>query len=259
MKQIISDFVNGSSTEKLSIISNLSTILGVSVATFVAGPFLSQFANKEFVVSDFIIAIVFYFLFIWLSLFVVYSTVKEMYTFFKDGAYGKFLGDGVLLLLVFWVFVVSFPYIKYAVGNAFNVSYLLAPPAFQTVKGISNVEVRDKDNVMIVSGVIEAEKGTVFSDYEVLLYAKDDQATYKITRLTNREYTSEVSSKGNFVLPVSASQNELEDIYLVVVRTSDWSFIESIGIGSSGYPTGMTYIPDSSLEKLKAYIYRIET
>ncbi|WP_221620880.1 hypothetical protein, partial [Aeromonas caviae] len=78
MKEIFNDFVNGNATTKLSIISNISTILGVSVATFVAGPFLSKFAEMEFIVSDFIIAITFYFIYLWLAASTIYFSTKEL-------------------------------------------------------------------------------------------------------------------------------------------------------------------------------------
>ncbi|CDT44854.1 hypothetical protein [Vibrio coralliirubri] len=258
MKEILNDFVKGSSTEKLSIISNLSTILGVSVATFVAGPFLSEFANKEFIVSDFIIAIIFYFLCIWLVLAVIYSNIKEMYTFLQEKKYSKCVGDGVLLLLVTWFFVVSFPYAKHVVGNAFNVSYLLATPAAKAIKGIENVSIEKNEDILIVSGLVNFESQTFEEGYELLIYSRDDQATYSPVRFTSNEYTFELGSSGKFVVPINTKFKTLKNLHLVVVRSSDWSLLDKMGAGS-GFPDSMTYLPDSSLEKLKAYIHKVET
>lgn len=78
MKAIIKEFIEGDSIKKLAIISNVSTILGVSIATFVAGPFLSKFSGIDFILADFIIAILFYFMFAWVTLWVIYELVLRL-------------------------------------------------------------------------------------------------------------------------------------------------------------------------------------
>ncbi|TOM21910.1 hypothetical protein CGH81_24290 [Vibrio parahaemolyticus] len=112
MIQIFKDFVDGSSTQKLSIISNFSTVLGVSVATFVAGPFLSKFADIEFVASDFIMAILFYFALIWGYGYFVYELLMRAVSNVKSKNHIKLIKSGFFLLFFCWLGVVAFPYAK---------------------------------------------------------------------------------------------------------------------------------------------------
>jgi hypothetical protein len=113
MKDIFHDFKNGSSREKLSILSDFSTILGVSVATFVAGPFLSKFANIEFVLSDFIISVLFYFICLYIAGGTFYEYAQSSYENHKNKKYGEITGNSILFLLFVWLCTVGFPYAKY--------------------------------------------------------------------------------------------------------------------------------------------------
>lgn len=99
--------MDGSSTQKLSIISNFSTVLGVSVATFVAGPFLSKFADIEFVASDFIMAILFYFALIWGYGYFVYELLMRAVSNVKSKNHIKLIKSGFFLLFFCWLGVVA--------------------------------------------------------------------------------------------------------------------------------------------------------
>jgi hypothetical protein len=237
---------------------NISTIIGVSVATFVAGPFLSKFADKEFIISDFIISVIFYFLCVWLLLAVIYSTLKEMFQFAKNKKHAKSAGDGLLLLFVIWIAVVSFPYAKYFVGNAFNVSYLLAQPALKAIKDIGDVKQEKTDDILTISGKVFLGESVKGSDYELLVYSKSGNGIYDPVRLTSNEYVFELSNSGFFVLPINTKYNSLSDVHLVVFRSSDWSVIDGSGMGS-GFPDSMTFIPNKSIEDLSAFVYRVGT
>ncbi|CAA0092760.1 Uncharacterised protein [BD1-7 clade bacterium] len=258
MKEIVSDFISGSATEKLAIISNISTILGVSVVTFVAGPFLSEFAGKEFIVSDFIISVIFYFLCLWGLLALIYNALKEMYKFGKEKKYAKATSEGLVLLFVIWIGIVSFPYVKHFVGDTFNVSYLLAQHASKAIKKVEGVNQEKTGEILTISGRVSLGEGVKGSDYELLLYSKSKSGIYNPVILTNFEYVFELSGSGKFVLPVDMERKYLSDAHLIIFRSSDWSLIRR-STNRSGYPESVTSMPNKSIEDLGAFIYRIET
>ncbi|WP_411684661.1 hypothetical protein [Aeromonas caviae] len=154
MKEIFNDFVNGNATTKLSIISNISTILGVSVATFVAGPFLSKFAEMEFIVSDFIIAITFYFIYLWLAASTIYFSTKELVNSARNRNTSDIITKTIQLLLIAWAAIVIFPHAKYYTGNIFNASYLLPPPAKKAISGLSKIKVDENNSNITVQGKV---------------------------------------------------------------------------------------------------------
>lgn len=258
MKELLSDFVTGGSSEKLAIISNISTILGVSVVTFVAGPFLSEFVGKEFIVSDFIISIIFYFLCIWFVLALFYSGSKEVYIYIKSKKPGKATSHFLLQLLIFWVCIVLFPYFKYLTGNLFNVSYMLSPPASSAIAKISNVSITKEGETSTIIGKVEFLKNIVSSDYVVLVYSKNDSGIYNSILLTNSEYVFRINHNGNFSLPISNRYNSLSNIYLSFFRSSDWSLLNMFNANNGGYPSAMISMPNSDLDKLKAVIYKVK-
>ncbi|MEZ8297431.1 hypothetical protein AB6D11_26980 [Vibrio splendidus] len=257
MKDILSDFVKGTSTEKLSILSNVSTILGVSVATFVAGPFLSKFTEHQFVVSDFIIAIVFYFLALWFLCSVMYDFFLSFYKNVKNKKIEASVMDVVQCLFILWLSVVAFPYVKYYTGNIFNVSYLLPMKAKVVINDVNN-EVIDNGQFITIRGkanLIDVANG---SDYEVVLYLKNKAGIYKGESFNNGDYTFQLSKDGRYTLPVSISKEALFDSRLVFYRGSDWSALNTSG-GDFGFPNSIMQFPDSEMENLGAFVHKIKT
>lgn len=261
MKRIFFDFVEGDSTKKLSIISDFSTILGVSVATFVAGPFLSEFTEKKFIVSDFIISIAFYFIFISFVAEMLYSYATSLYKYIKENKFDKATGSTLLALFVAWVLVTSFPYAKYYFGNAFNVSYLLPVEAEKAIKVTPLIEIEKHNEVLSIAGKITVVKGANPSDYVVIGYSRNSDGLYEIIEfggLFENDYLSTVSNSGKFVIPLKLKGKEhLDHIYLVVYRKSDWSFL-SLTQRQFGYPSVLTQLPNEEIEKIGGFTWKVK-
>jgi hypothetical protein len=255
MKAIFHDFIKGSSTEKLSIISNFSTILGVSVATFVAGPFLSKFAGKQFIVSDFITAILFYFLCLWLVTQTTYSAFSDIAKDISAKKISDAIGTGVFFSLLVWVGTVFFPYAKNYTGDIFNNSYLLSTPANKAVVSINDFSAYKTENLLTLKGNIIFISEAVASDYEAVLYSKlDDSGVYRVNTFTNGESSFEFGKSGKFTIPINIKYDDINNIVLIIYRTSDWSLRNKLG-SRSGFPENMTQLPNSETEELKAFTY----
>ncbi|OCH57231.1 hypothetical protein A6D98_19675 [Aliivibrio fischeri] len=249
MKEIITDFVKGSSTEKLAIVSNFSTILGVSVATFVAGPFLSKFADMEFIVSDFIIAILFYFICFWMAADFVYSIIVSIGKDVKEKKTTNAIGNILLMLFLSWLAIVIFPYAKYYSGNIFNNSYLLPPSAQKSIVDITDFQNIEKDNLLTLKGEVQFKQGINGTDYELVLYSKSQSGFYRIKELSNNDNSFKLSASGKFTIPYNIGVNNVVDPILVVYRNSDWS------VFSDGFPQGMSQLPSFETDKVQAFIY----
>ncbi|EOX3404343.1 hypothetical protein EA004_18010 [Vibrio anguillarum] len=258
MKEIIKDFVKGSPTEKLAIASNLSTILGVSIATFVAGPFLSEFANMEFVISDFIIAILFYFICLWIAADFAYSSIRQLIKYTGEKKTTSAIGTVVLALFCSWLALVIFPYAKYYTGNLFNNSYLLPAPAQDAIFNIYDFRVIEVDDIFTYKGNVNFEKGIDGSDYELVVYSKSSSGFYEIKNLANRDISFKLSTSGDFTIPINVKYDKINEPILVIYRNSDWSLFEFLR-SNDGFPQKMTQLPSSQTEKIKAFVYEPKT
>jgi len=255
MKEIFNDFVKGNTTEKLSIISNISTILGVSVATFVAGPFLSKFAGKQFIVSDFIIAILFYFLLCWLVADTTYSALRDIFKSLNEKKISKAISDSVLFLFCVWAAAVMFPLARYTIGNFFDNNYLLPSQANAAVLSINDFSAERKGDLLTIKGNVVFTSEAIASDYEAVLYSKSEHSgMYRANSFTNGEFSFEIGKNGKFTMPINIKYNDVNDIVLVIYRTSDWSLLNKLG-SRLGFPENMTQLPSFETEELKAFTY----
>lgn len=260
MRKIITDFIEGDTTKKLSIASDFATILGVSVATFVAGPFLSKFAEVAFIPSDFILAIAFYFLCVILAFGGTYDLIQYLYTNTKDKKYLNVATKLFFSLLMLWAVIVVFPYVKHFVGNTFNVSYLLPEPAIRAVKFVSEIQIEDLKSSKRVSGSIEFSVGANPSDYVAISYYEDVNGLFFVGRFGptyNADYEGEINSKGDFKFPVVIPEDAKEIFYILIYRKSDWSLLKMFG-GGPAYPHEVTQLPDTEIDKLGAYIAKVK-
>lgn len=259
MLEIIKSFVNGTSTEKLAIISNISTILGVSVATIVAGPFLQQFADQEFIVSDFIIAIIFYFLYISITMSIIYNLSLKAYKSYQEKKFNFLFSNITLSLITAWIAIAFFTTTKYHFGNIFDSEYLLSKPASHAISRVSVLEISNDGKKAYIKGKIEFKTNITSSDFEILLYTKSGSGLYQSVKTNGDDYISKSNMDGSFTLIASPLYGEtLQDMYIVIYRKSDWSFIETFGYGKTGYPNNTTQVPDSSIEHLKAFTYKLQ-
>ncbi|WP_421866590.1 hypothetical protein [Marinobacter adhaerens] len=256
MKELFEDFRDGSVTQKLNILANLSTILGVSVATFVAGPFLSRFAEIDFIVTDFIIAIIFYFVYLLLSLSLLYSMFTGIHKMYVEKNYGEVLSNSVLALFLIWFVVFAFPYAKYYTGNLFQNSYLLPLPAQDAVKELNDFSIYVGEDFVTIKGSLVFDDGVDPENYVVVAYHKASSGIYHAVMLADREHAFELGRNGKFTMPTNAGYRDFSDVFLIVYRNSDWSIFDAIGISGPGFPNGLTQIPNKDVDELGAFIYR---
>jgi len=257
MKQIFKEFVAGDSVRKLAIIADLSTILGVSIATFVAGPFLSRFAGIKFVLSDFILSVAFYFICIYLAGELLFNYIRSVVKNLNTRNYRELIGSTIFALLVLWMIVVTFPYIQYFVGNAFNVSYLLPQAAGTAVKDIDYSVSDVGDDTVQLSGKMDFSKEAKPTDYIGVLYIQDEDHLYSVYRYGkgyDGEYQIEINKSGAFTIPINHKKLMTSQVSLVIYRRSDWSLVDAAD-QSFGYPNRLTQIPSESIQDLEARVF----
>ncbi|MCK5110360.1 MAG: hypothetical protein KAQ94_02480 [Arcobacteraceae bacterium] len=259
MRTYFKNFKDGDLTKKLSMISDISTILGVSVATFVIGPLLDKYTNFEFIISDFIISITFYFICIVIVGTSIYSIIYDNEE--KEEKKSSLLSKIIQFLLLVSLISISFPYVKYITGNVFNVSYLLSAPANKAVLGISKLNIKQKKESIEITGTLNLNKEINSNDYIALIYTKnnDNQLFSSVAygKKYLKEYEVEISKNGYFNIPIFMQYNKQEHVYLVVYRKSDWSLISSID-KNNGYPDNLTSLPHSLTDQLEAFIFDLK-
>lgn len=260
MKRIFDEFMSGGPQTKLSIISDISTILGVSVATFVAGPFMSEFTGIDFDITDFLLSITFYFMCLYAAFSIMYANVKSSikYVQEKQANYAVF-NTLFLFFLVACSFVV-FPHIKYYSGNLFNVSYLLPKPAAQAIISADEVTTTLEQEKLRVSARLTFNDNFNVKDYVALLYYKNHRGLFEIKKYGgaySNDYEITINNNGSLTAPFSFSENNYpKDMYLVVYRESDWSLVDSLGT-KPGYPSDLLQIPSSEIDEVEAFSVRV--
>ena len=254
MKKLFNEFVSGDSVKKLAIIADFTTILGISVATLVAGPFLSKFTNIEFIVTDFLLSIIFYFLCFLFVLDFLYTFIQTTHKNIKEKNNKEVMGGSVLALFVLWIAIVSFPYVKYFVGNTFNVSYLLSQTAMAAVTDVIDIKSIQKGDITRVSGVVKLNKNTNAKDYVALMYRQNGNGLYEIVKFIGTgDYASEISKNGSFSIPLKKPYDSTNDSYIIIYRKSDWSLTQGIGV-DPGYPNKLTHLPHNETDNVGAFV-----
>lgn len=255
MKQIIREFSGGSSTKKLAIAADFATVLGISVATLVAGPFLSRFADIEFDLADFLISILFYFACIWLGGELFLSAIRNIFVSVEESRYRETMKQSVLLIVYVWLLVALFPTVRYYVGNALEVSYLLPEKADVAITSARYSISSAQGDFVAVEGVAEFKEGADPSDYVAVVYVRNDNLMFEIIdygRTYRREYEIQLGTDGAVLLPVHESELDGQGA-LAFYRKSDWSFLRAIEDGP-GFPTRVPQVPSTSMSELGAYV-----
>lgn len=256
MKKNLHDFIDGDSTKKLAIISDFSTILGVSIATFVAGPFLSKFNNQEFIISDFILAIAFYFVYLYIVLSIFYSYVKSFFQELKEKKYTNLILSVPMILFITWLIIILFPFAKSFIGNTFNVSYLLPPTAKNAIIKIKDIQIYDNQ----IKGQFIFKNTINALDYVALLYAKNNKNNkFEIIKhgSSSDDYKTIIRQNGEFVIPIKLYEDYTQ-YYLAVYRSSDWELITAL-TARYGFPNNLSYFPNSDTDKLEAFVVKIKS
>ena len=259
MKKIVNDFIDGDSTKKLAIISDFATILGVSVATFVAGPFLSKFANQEFIITDFILSIAFYFICIYISVDILYTFIKLTFTKIHEKKYEVIMVNIPFALFVIWIVIVIFPYMKYYTGNSFNVSYLLSPTATSAIIKKEYIKMEQKDDIAKITGKLIFAKNTNSNDYVAIIYAHNKtNGLFEIIKYRgySNDYQTIIRNSGEFTIPIKLYDN-YNDFSVIVYRKSDWSLLTAFST-KYGFPNQITYLPNNEIDELQAFVLKIK-
>lgn len=259
MNEYFKSFVDGDLAKKVSMISDVTTILGVSVATFVVGPLLDRYTNFEFILSDFILSITFYFIFIVLTISGVYSIIMENNKD-ADKESKTIISKSIQILLLISFLVISFPYIKYIAGNLFNVSYLLPTVPKKAILGVENLTVKQGENFVDIYGKLKLDKNIEINDYIAIVYVKNKNNLF-VSKQYGKDYYQEyeigIDIEGSFNAPISIENNDQENIYIVVYRKSDWTLINKLD-NKIGYPTNLTSIPHTVTDEIGAFVIDVK-
>jgi hypothetical protein len=259
MKKLFDEFINSSPLQKLAILANVSTILGVSIATFVAGPFLSSIMGREFDLADFIISILFIFVFFMIAALIIINAAKMIIGDVKSKNYPILIRTIVIHGLILWFIVVIFPYAKLFIGNLFNVSFMLPEPAKSAVASVkinpSALRYQEPD-MYAIAGTIYLKPNSKLYDYEIVLYKKlEGLPNYEINYASN-QYKVSIKSNGEFQIPMINIKrlDHMNELYIVVFRKCDSSFASSSGIY---HPNKLSEMPDARLDKLNPFIQKV--
>ncbi len=252
MKKVLSEFSEASPLKKLSTISDIATILGVSVATFVAGPFMSEVAGIGFDASDFIVALFIYSIFI-LVLIGVFSTLFVSIRVYRvENSVGQAISLFIVFLLFLSVYASSFSHVKAFFGDITNNVYLMPKKAELSIKDISYEVNSLSDKNISIKGYVSLVEGSVATDYVAALYNLDEnQGVYYLHSLRNSE-TFEINKNGDFVIPISKEKLNKGNSYIVIYRDLD-----SDRFGMYDFPNELTVVPNRELSEKGVFTKRV--
>jgi len=260
VSKVINEFIESSSLKKLSTISDVATILGVSVATFVAGPFLSEVTGLGFDASEFLWAIIFYFLAGCWVIYLVIETAKVVKVFLtkrsnSETESSKSNEDKILnlfgLIVMVALSVTFYSPIKNIYGDISNNRYLLPPAPSKAVNEVLNIEQEIVGKKVRLHGIVDFKEGFIPEQYVVTLYELDEEsAEYNLyNRYSSERYTA-INSKGEFAMAVDAKSVD-KFKYIVIYRELDTSW------KGPDFPTEISQIPSIEIEELGAFIYKL--
>jgi len=247
LQKTLDEIKSASPIQWLSIISDFATILGVSVATLVAGPFLGNITGMGFSTLDFLWAIFFYFIYILLFVTASIYLIKFVIRMFKERGY--FLGFlSISLLVLTWALLFSSATpLKTFFGTWTGSRYMLvAKPEIAVVK-FEKVSVEKRDKYMFINGSVIFNEGYDATDYVVVIYSINDKTgEYEYQYIGLNKTSSKINSKGKFTLPkIEIDENSLGQSYLAIFRLSD----EGQYMGRV-FPNKLTQVPSMSTDAL---------
>ena len=248
MKQIVNEFGEANFYKKLAIVADLATILGVSIATFVAGQFLSEVTGLGFSASEFAVAVFFYFIFFIIFvgiLSVFWSAIQEIISKNYGNATGYFF-----LAFFFLAMYSSFvPGIKNFAGDIFGNRYMLPKPAQLVVSSLLAEKMENSEGGYLIKGKVSFKKDVEISDYVIALYGADSKTGVYVLHAFNNSQMFEINGNGDFNIPSVAKDFRLDDSYVVVFRELD----SKRGAGSD-FPNYLTVIPNIELGEAGAFV-----
>lgn len=251
MKKILNEFNQAGALEKLGVIANLATIFGVSVATFVAGPFLSEITGVGFDASEFVVALLFYFTFFLLFvgvLFIFWFSLKGL--FYKN--YGKATGYILLALLSSSIYLNLVPWLSEGLGDLTDNRYMMPEPANMVVVDFSNISIEAGENRFSVNGKVDFRSNALISDYGVALYGFNERSNAYTLHDFKYDELFEINDDGVFKIPSQEGDFNFSDSYIVVFRRADQEGAQD------KLPNYLTLIPNIELSQIGAYIHKLE-
>lgn len=260
---VINEFSAMSPLQKFGVLANILSVVGISLATFVTLPIISNLLGKEFSLLDFMISIIFSGIVSILFIALTIGMGSEIIASIKRGDIATASGIILFALVLYAVGGVVAQHAYYFIGDALNVSYMLANPAKSAVKKIYNIK-RDqpygKPDLFIMKGNVEFNQGNDFQDYSVMLYGRPDGSTlFEAIRPESGEsnYTFDVAEDMSFEIPginLKEYKNNY-DLFVVIVRKTDsWVFESS----RHGFPTGVTTMTGGRMRKIQPFIYKLQ-
>ncbi|MBE0359146.1 hypothetical protein [Pseudoalteromonas aliena] len=254
MKNVIKEFEEASPLSKLATFADIATILGVSVATFVAGPFLSEVTGVGFSGPEFIVAILVYSIFVMIlvGIFLVLWNGIKLYRLNSETS----TGDGIVYTFTFLILIAIYASVmsplKGFIGDITNNRYLLPLSAARAVNNIENITIEKIGEKYAIKGTVSFNKDINPLNYISAFYMLDQKEGLYILHSVKNSESFEINSNGGFVIPGIDSQEQLKEGRLVIFREKDSQF------GVYDFPNNLSIVPNNELSQIEVYSFPIK-
>ena len=269
IKDSFKEFAKSTPLQKVSTIADFATILGISVTTFVAGPYLSRFFGLGFDLAEFLWALLFYSFFTVILLWMFSDLVTEVNKKLnpeselinedkkntKEGWQPSLL-TSIFITVLFATLTFSFlPTAKDFFGDITSNRYLLPFNAEKAIENINQISIKNNESSKTshLQGAVEFKENMDFDDYTAVMYQLDNtRGVYKIYNYEYDRNNVPLNESGMFSFPIKDTNN-LSDTYIVVYRKLD-----SNRLSGDDYPNNITLIPSSEMEKIGAFSKHVD-
>ena len=222
------------SRDYLSIIADVVTIVGVSIVWFIGQPVVAALLGRHVSFGNFANGILFYFIWISMTAFIVILLEKLTFKEFKQKHYAKVtIYIGVFIALIS-VIANGFVPSKDLWANLFANEYLFPSSPNEVIKDIDLSFDRNDGRLKGTVNFNDVYKQIDACDYRIVSYSKyKDDSNYNIHRFLWREDGAyynrtlvKINSNGSFLIPDFRSYentvgNTLESIVVAVVTRLD--------------------------------------
>ncbi|WP_390243010.1 hypothetical protein [Vibrio sp. R78045] len=243
--QVFKDFISSPPLQKLSTISDIATILGISIATLVAGPFLSDVAGLGFDLPEFLWAVFFYALFVSVFLSVsIYLSGHIKNFWVKKRLFYMSVLSFLLLFFVSLMFSTGGS-MKDFFGGVIDNRYMLPASPQKAIQKIEFSQVKSEKNKTTIKGKVTLTDGADFSKYLIVSYAADKSTgEYSYMRHGSYKYSADLNASGNFTF-LNLDTEGVQQIYLVAYRKADYA---------GRFPSKVTQVPSNEMDLVEAKV-----
>ena len=253
LKKVINEFATASPLSKLATFADIATILGVSVATFVAGPFLSEITGLGFSAPEFIVAILIYSILL-VTLIGILTIPWEIIKGYREKSDS---GDAALWVFVFLLLVALYfnflTPVKSFFGDLTNNRYLLPVSAEKAIEKINEVKLVKLGDRYTLKGKLTFTKEVEPIEYVAAIYKIDRTSGLYVLHSSKNDEKFEINSSGIFNVPSIESEDALKNGVLVIFRELD-----SNRTSSYDFPNQLSVVPNTELDVMGAYSYNLE-